>query len=439
MAPSTAEAPEARPAPTDDPQFPEILYPRPPADVPQAGLSRVDDREGLQPSDRTLLIIEDDVSFARILLDAAHEKGWKGLIASLGEAGLAMATKLKPSAIILDLRLPDLEGWTVLDRLKHDAATRHIPVVLISAEDQRQHGRRLGALGFLLKPASHEGVMATIGGLLDFAAQPERKLLLVEDDPIERATLLDLIGTTDVTATAVATGKEALAALEEERFHCMVLDLGLPDTSGVELLRKMRRLPDCRELPIIVYTGRELARKEEAQLKRLAQTIILKDVRSPERLLDETVLFLHRVESTLPPQQRQALQELHHSDPLLAGKKVLVVDDDVRNIFAVTSALECHQAVVIYAENGADGLALLEQTPDVDVVLMDIMMPEMDGYEVMRRIRALHQFHSLPIIALTAKAMRDDREKCIRAGASDYVAKPVDIERLLSIMRVWLA
>jgi CheY-like chemotaxis protein len=260
----------------------------------------------------------------------------------------------------------------------------------------------------------------------------------VEDNERERQTLIELIGDRDIDITAVGSGQEALEALHDKTFRCMVLDLGLPDTSGLDLLQKIKRQRKHLDLPIIVYTGRELSKKEETQLRRLAETIIVKDVRSPERLLDETSLFMHRVEAELLPAQQRMLETARKSSPSLAGKKVLVVDDDIRNIFAVTSFLERQEASVIYAENGKDGLALLEQNQDTHVVLMDIMMPEMDGYEAMGRIRAQERFKALPIIALTAKAMRSDREKCIQAGASDYIAKPVDMEHLLSLLRVWL-
>jgi CheY-like chemotaxis protein len=266
-----------------------------------------------------------------------------------------------------------------------------------------------------------------------------KNLLLVEDNDRERSSIMALIGEEGVRTTAVATGKEALAALDERAYSCMVLDLGLPDMSGFRLLQEIKRKPEHRDLPIIVYTGKDLTKKEETELKRLAETIIIKDVKSPERLLDETAIYLHRPEASLPEAQRKVLRELHQTVPTLAGTTVLVVDDDLRNIFAITSALESHQATVLYAENGKDGLELLDKHPAIEVVLMDIMMPEMDGYEVMRRIRINEKFRHLPIIALTAKAMRHDREKCIQAGASDYIAKPVDMDKLLSMLRVWLS
>ena len=402
------------------------------------GPPKMDDRDQIRPGDRVLLIVEDDAGFAGIMLDAARENGFKAVIATHGESGLALARKLKPSAITLDLRLPDVDGWVVLDQLKHDPTTRHVPVEIVSVDEQRQRGLRMGAFGFVTKPTTKAALVEALDALTRFIADPVRHLLIVEDDPAERLSMTALVGENGVETTAVATGEEALAALGTKAFSCMVMDLGLPDMNGFDLLQKIKKSRDFRDLPIIVYTGRDLTKKEEMQLRRLAETIIVKDVRSPERLLDETSLYLHRAEADFPEPQRRMLQTLRQSAPTLVGTKVLVVDDDVRNIFAVTSFLESHDATVLYAENGRDGLELLRRTEDIDVVLMDIMMPEMDGYEVMRRIRSEPRFRTLPIIALTAKAMRADREKCIRAGASDYIAKPVDMDKLLSLLRAWM-
>jgi CheY-like chemotaxis protein len=398
-----------------------------------------DDRETLEPGDRVLLVIEDDAPFARIVADRARSQGFKVVVAQEGDAGLALARRLKPAAITLDLRLPDIDGWTVLDQLKHDTATRHIPVNIVSADDQRQRGLKMGAFGYLQKPTSAEQMDSALGDLAGFVATPSKNLLVVEDDEGARQSIMALIGShSDVKTTAVGSGKDALAALRDGDFRCMVLDLGLPDMTGFELLQKIKKTNGFRDLPIIVYTGKDLTKKEETQLKRLAETVIIKDVKSPQRLLDETSLFLHLADSDLSDTQKRMLAELHQTTPLLAGARVLVIDDDVRNIFAVTSALERHHANVVFAENGKDGLAILDKTPDIDVVLTDIMMPGMDGYEVMQRIRAQERWKNLPIIAITAKAMRADREKCIQAGASDYIAKPVDMDQLLSLLRVWL-
>jgi hypothetical protein len=304
--------------------------------------------------------------------------------------------------------------------------------------DESQRGLRLGALAYLEKPVTAEVLGQALLDLQSFIERGARNLLIVEDDETQRQSLIELIGNGDIQTIAVGNGAEALAALKSQRFECMILDLGLPDMSGFDLIEQIKQEASLQRLPIIVYTGKALTKKEETQLKRLTDTIIIKDVKSPERLLDEVSLFLHRVEADLPPAKRQILQQLHQIDPVLSGKKVLIVDDDVRNIFALTSALERHQMQVLYAENGKDGIEMLQNTHQVDVVLMDVMMPEMDGYETMQAIRKLRKFKSLPIIALTAKAMKGDREKCIEAGASDYIAKPVDTEQLLSLLRVWL-
>jgi CheY-like chemotaxis protein len=297
----------------------------------------------------------------------------------------------------------------------------------------------MGAFAFLEKPAERDAILDRVRRMGEFVDAPRKKLLLVEDDERERQSLTELIGSGGVDIVGVGSGKDAMTALEEHEFKCMVLDLGLPDTAGLELLQKIKRHREWHDLPIVVYTGRDLSKRETTQLARLSDTIIIKDVRSPERLLDETSLFLHRKQDELPAAQRKMLVELHQKVPELAGRKVLVVDDDIRNIFAISSALERYEVAVQYAENGRDGLELLQKTPDIDVVLMDIMMPEMDGYEVMQRIRQEARFQTLPIIALTAKAMRADRDKCIQAGASDYISKPVDMEKLLSMLRVWLS
>ncbi|AFZ16358.1 HAMP domain-containing protein [Allocoleopsis franciscana] len=401
-------------------------------------ISIADDRENIQPDDRVLLIIEDDLKFARILLDMAREQGFKVLVAARSDIGLAMAREYQPDAITLDIQLPGMDGWMVLDRLKHDPNTRHIPVHILTVEEGRQRGLQLGAIAYLQKPINPDTLLEAISGIKSFVERQVKNLLVVEDNETQRQSIIELIGNHDVSTTAVGTGAEALATLKTGLFDCIVLDLGLPDMTGFELIEQIKQEPGLSKLPIIIYTGQELTRTEETELKRMAETIIIKDVRSPERLLDETALFLHRVQRDLPEPKQQMLEQLYQSDPVLAGKRVLIVDDDVRNIFALTSMLEHHQMQIFYSENGRDGLALLQQTPNIDVILMDVMMPEMDGYETTRAIRNISEYASLPIIALTAKAMKGDREKCIEAGASDYITKPVDSEQLLSLLRVWL-
>jgi HAMP domain-containing protein/CheY-like chemotaxis protein/signal transduction histidine kinase len=397
-----------------------------------------DDRGSVGPGDRVVLIIENDVNFARILLDMAREKGFRGIVALDGESGLDLARDYLPDAITLDIDLPVIDGWTVLDRLKHDSATRHIPVHIVSGMEKRQRGLQQGAISYLEKPVSKEALDGAFDRISSFIANPVRKLLVVEDDATQRQSMIELIGADDVEITAVGSAEEALEQIAATRFDCMVLDLGLDGMNGFTLLEQIKDQPGAAELPIIVYTGKDLSSAEETQLKRYADTIIVKDVKSPERLLDETALFLHRVEGRLPEAKRRMLERLHSSEPTFAGKKVLIVDDDVRNIFSLTSLLESYGMNVAFAENGRDALAQLEAQPDVDLVLMDVMMPEMDGYETTRAIRELPQFRGLPVIAVTAKAMKGDREKTLEAGASDYITKPVDTEQLMSLMRVWL-
>jgi len=397
-----------------------------------------DDREIIQPGDRILLIIEDDDKFARILLDMSREQGFKTIVVLQSKQGLALAQEFKPNAIMLDIHMPEMDGWTVLDRLKHNPDTRHIPVHILSVDERQQRGLQLGAITYLQKPVSPEALTQVLTEIKGFIERQVKNLLIVEDDPVQAQSIMELIGNGDVQSTAVGTGAEALSILRSHHFDCMVLDLGLPDMSGFTLIEQIKLEPRLLKLPIIIYTGKELSRQEETQLRGLAETIIIKNVRSPERLLDETALFLHRVQANLPPPKRQMLEQLHQTDPVLANRKILIVDDDLRNIFAVTSFLESYQMQVLFAENGRDGIERLETNPDINIVLMDIMMPEMDGYETTRAIRQQQQFRSLPIIALTAKAMPGDREKSIEAGASDYITKPVDTEQLLSLLRVWL-
>jgi hypothetical protein len=397
-----------------------------------------DDRAIIEEGDRILLIAEDDPNFAQILLDLSRERGFKGLVAQSADRALALAREYQPTAVTLDLRLPDADGWTILDRLKHDPSTRHIPVHIISVEENWQRGLRLGAIDFMTKPATRESLSSALTTLHEFVDRPIKRLLVVEDDEAQQQSIAELIGDGDVITTAVTTGEDALRALQRESFDCMVLDLGLPDMTGFQLITRVKGEIGLRKLPTIVYTGKQLTKREEAELRRMAESVVIKDAQSPERLLDETALFLHRVTSRLPESKRRMLEQLHRTDPTLTGRTALVVDDDVRNIFALTTFLERSEMKVLYAESGREGIARLQDTPEIDVVLMDVMMPEMDGYETMRAIRETPRFRNLPIIAVTAKAMKGDREKCIEAGASDYIAKPVDMDQLLSLLRVWL-
>jgi HAMP domain-containing protein/CheY-like chemotaxis protein/signal transduction histidine kinase len=397
-----------------------------------------DDRDSVTEKDRLLLVVEDDANFARVLLEMARERGFKAVVALRGDTGLALANRMHPDAILLDIGLPVVDGLTVLERLKHQPDTRHIPVHLLSGTDKRQPGLRLGAISYLEKPVSKETLDTSFKEIRRFLDERVRNLLVVEDDKVQRDSIVQLVGDDDVNSVAVGSAAEAMEKLHEMRFDCMVLDLGLPDMTGFDLLEKVKAEPELRALPIIVYTGKDLSTKEETRLKKYADAIIVKDVRSPERLLNETALFLHRVAANLPEAKRQMLDRAVAEDDTFTGKRILVVDDDVRNIFAITSVLEANGMQVVFAENGREGIEVLKANPDVSLVLMDVMMPEMDGYETMREIRKLGEYKSLPILALTAKAMKGDREKCIEAGASDYIHKPVDPDQLLSLMRVWM-
>jgi CheY-like chemotaxis protein len=397
-----------------------------------------DDRESLQAGEPCVLIVEDDPHYARVLLGLVRDKGFKGLVSSRGNMALSLARQYQPTAITLDIFLPDMLGWTVLSHLKQDATTRHIPVQIITMAEERQHGLERGAFAYMLKPLTTDELESAFDRIQRFTTPRVKQLLVVEDEAGERQSILELLGYRDIAITAVGTGAEALEALRAQAFDCMVLDLRLPDISGFDLLDQIRQDSHLCELPVVVFTGRDLKEEEEVRLRKIAKSIIIKGVQSPERLLDETALFLHRTITQLPEAKQKMLQRLHDSDEVLADKKVLVVDDDVRNIFALTSLLERHNMRVVSADNGRSAIDLLTRDTDISMVLMDIMMPEMDGYETMRTIRQNPQHRLLPMIALTAKAMKGDREKCLEAGASDYIAKPVNTEQLLSLMRVWL-
>ncbi len=397
-----------------------------------------DDRNNIESGDSTLLIIEDDPHYARILLGLARGKGFKGIVAGKGAMGLSLARQFRPTAISLDIFLPDMLGWTVLNQLKLDPATRHIPVQVVTLEEERQHGLAHGAFAYLVKSPTTKGLETAFDRIKDFALPRTKRLLIIEDNDIERQSIVELLGYKDIEVVAVSSGDEALEAMHDHPFDCVVLDLRLPDMTGFDLLEKMHAEPALADVPVVVFTGKELSPEEQTHLKAMAKSIVLKDVQSPERLLDETALFLHRVVTDLPPEKQAMLDKLHGSKEILRGRKVLVVDDDARNIFALTSLLENHEIHVVSATNGRQAIDILKSTSDLSMVLMDIMMPEMDGYETMREIRRAPEFRTLPILALTAKAMKGDREKCLDAGASDYISKPVNTDQLLSLMRVWL-
>jgi CheY-like chemotaxis protein/nitrogen-specific signal transduction histidine kinase len=397
-----------------------------------------DDRGSLQEGDHILLIVEYDLNFARILLDESRDHGFKGIVASTGEAAMALAIRFNPDGITLDLQMPYMEGWTVLDRLKHDSKTRHIPVYVLSALSQQQRALRQGAFGYIEKPATREVLGVAFNEIKDFIERSTKSLLVVDHDQSQRNMIMELISDSDVECTGVGSAAEAVERLQSQHFDCIVIDPNLPDMNGIDLIRKIQQESHLEKLPIIVYTSNHLEHNDEIELKNFTKKSIVKNAHSPDRLFDETALFLHRVASKLPDAKRRILNQAHAEDSGLAGRKVLVVDDDVRNIFALTSILEVQNMNVIFAHNGHEAIKLLEDNSDVDIILMDIMMPGIDGYETMRRIREVEKYRALPIIALTAKAMKGDREKCIDAGASDYIAKPVNTEHLKSLLRVWL-
>jgi HAMP domain-containing protein/CheY-like chemotaxis protein/signal transduction histidine kinase len=399
----------------------------------------VDDREQIHPGDETLLIVEDDPHYARIMLELAREHGFKGIVAMSGAEAMRMFEAYEPSAVSLDIFLPDMLGWTVLNQIKQTLATRHVPVQILSVEEERQHGLARGAFAYLNKSAGTDSLGESLRRLRSFSQPRQRQLLLVEDNPAAQLSTVELLAGDDVDIETVGTGGDALQALRKRPFDCVVLDLHLPDMTGFELLAEVQRDRVLRDLPIVVFTGRQLSPDEEQLLRSLAKSIVLKDARSPARLLDETALFLHRKIADLPERAHRVIVQLHEDNDALKGRKVLVVDDDVRNIFALSSVLERHDIQVLTAMNGRDAIDVIDRNRDLALVLMDIMMPEMDGYETMRQIRARPQFQLLPIIALTAKAMKGDREKCLKAGASEYVSKPVHSQQLVSLLRTWLA
>jgi HAMP domain-containing protein/CheY-like chemotaxis protein len=395
-----------------------------------------DDRHAITQGDHVVLIIEDDAMFASVLLELAREQGFKGLIATDGASALALAHRYKPHAITLDIGLPDMDGWALLDLLKHDPRTRHVPIHVISVDDQKKRGLRAGAFGFLEKPVDRDALLSALSRTKEFVNRPVKTLLLVEDDDNQRMSIAELLGGSEVDVTGVGSAEAALEAVKARRFDCAIVDLGLPDLSGAELIERIRKTRGGEELPIVVYTGQDLSKAQERRLERMASTVVVKGQGSSEKLLDETALFLHRAIAAIPEEQQIIVER--RDEALLEGRKILIIDDDMRNIFSLSSALELHGMQVVFAENGREGIELLKRTPGVDVMLIDIMMPEMDGYETMREIRTMPQYKDLPLVAVTAKAMSGDREKCLEAGATDYVSKPVDIDQLLAVLRVQL-
>jgi CheY-like chemotaxis protein len=397
-----------------------------------------DDRLDVVPGDPILLIVEDDSHYARIVMDIARDAGFKVLLATKGSDAIELAKQYQPAAVSLDIFLPDMLGWSVLSQLKQNPLTRHIPVQIVTFDEDRQHGLSSGAFSFVTKPTTKEHLENELARIKAYSQPRKKRLLVVEDDKAEQKSIMELLGHEDIEIEVAGTGSEALTQLNQKPVDCVVLDLRLPDMTGFELLETLKDHPDHSELPVVVFTGRELSPEEDARLHTMARSIVVKGVESPERLLDETALFLHRVVTDLPPEKKRMLERLTSSDENLAGRTALLVDDDARNIFALSSVLERRGMRVLTATTGREAIGILEQNPDLAIVLMDIMMPEMDGYQTIEMIRKRLAFRRLPIIALTAKAMKGDREKCLEAGASGYLAKPVNTEQLLSTLRMWL-
>ena len=414
-----------------------------PETVPARQQRVQDDRDKLQAERRLILVVEDDEPFARILYDLAHEMSFQCLLAHTAEEAIALIRRYQPNAVLLDVGLPDNSGLSVLDRLKSDVKTRHIPVHVISADDYAETALSLGAVGYLLKPVKHDELSSAFRQLEGQLSQQVRRVLVVEDDETQRESVMHLLGTLDVQTVGAATAAECLELLKTSTFDCMVLDLALPDSSGYNLLETLSREDAYSFPPVIVYTGRDLSAEDEQNLRRYSKSIIIKGAKSPERLLDEVTLFLHQVVSKLPQQQQDMLKKARARDAVLEGRRILVVEDDIRNVYAVTNIFEPLGAHVQIARNGKEALqALADSTASsdkkIDLVLMDVMMPEMDGLTATRELRKEQRWKKLPVIMLTAKAMRDDQERCIAAGANDYMAKPLDVEKLLSLVRVWM-
>ena len=402
-----------------------------------------DDRAALSGDKRVLLVIEDDTRFAGIVCDLSREMGFECLVAGTAQEAIDLAREYRPSAIVLDIGLPDQSGLTVLDRLKHEDETRHIPVHVISGADQAQTALALGAIGFLEKPAPRERLAEVLASLQEKLASRVRRVLIVEDDAVQREAVGELLGSQDVETVGVGTAAECLEELRGGKYDCMVRDLALPDATGFTLLETLSEEGEGPLPPVIVYTGRNLSADEEQRLRRYSSSIIIKGAKSPERLLDEVLLFLHQVVSDLPAEQRQMIEKARHRDAALEGRRILIVEDDVRNVYSLTSVLEPRGALTRIARNGQEALDALDEAagdPEraIDLVLMDVMMPVMDGLTAARAIRAEERWKKLPIVLLTAKAMPDDQQKCIDAGANDYMSKPIDVDKLLSLVRVWM-
>ena len=397
-----------------------------------------DDRDDITADSKSLLIVEDDRNFSRLVMELAQEKGFKCILAEDGKIGLECAEYYQPRAIILDMGLPKIDGWTMMEILKNNPETRHIPVHFISANDQTMDARKMGAIGYLLKPVSMEQLGEAFLKIEHFIAQKTKNLLIVVDNEEHQQAILKIVGNDSINITVTATKDEAMSKLHIEDIDCIILDVDVEDKSGIRLLEKLNNEDSIAQIPIILYSERRLLASEEEIIQKCTNHLTVKTVQSPERLLDETTLFLHQLEANLPKEKREMLEVVHDKEAILRDKKVLIVDDDVRNVFALATVLEDKDMEVVVGKDGEQGLKMLEEVDDIAIVLMDIMMPGMDGYEAMQRIRKQARHRHLPIIALTAKAMKGDKAKCIDAGANDYLSKPVDTNKLLSLMRVWL-
>ncbi|MCS3794781.1 response regulator [Niastella sp. OAS944] len=397
-----------------------------------------DDRYTITAHDRVILIIEDDEDFAQILLNFVKKKNYKGIITQQGNAGLSFARHYKPDSIILDMNLPEMDGSEVIKKLKADPELRHIPIQIFSGHDRKKETMELGVFDFIRKPVTQTDIETALDRMKEFTLKKLKKLLIIEDNKEQSQTIKELIGNGDIKLFSAYSGAEAYEKMRIEKFDCIIIDLGLPDMSGIDLMEKIKSDTELAKIPIIVYTGKDLSKVEIARLNQLADTVVLKTANSIERLLDETVLFLHYAESKLPKEKQQMIRKVHRSDEVLKKRKVLLVDDDMRNIYSLTNALEEEELVCLNAGNGIEALQKLEENTDIDIVLMDLMMPDMDGFETMQQIRKIDKYAKLPVIALTAKAMKGDREKCLEAGFSDYISKPVNLTQLISLMRVWL-
>ena len=441
----TLVLPERPPAPMAGPGDARVdVDPRPALPPALAAPTTVPAEPGAPPPEpspdgaRRLLIVEDDPVFAEILRTLGAEQGFTGVVATHADQAVQMALASPPGAILLDVGLPDHSGLSVLDRVKRNPATRHIPVHVISAVDHSQAALEMGAIGYALKPVAREDLLEVLRKLSSASAAEVRRVLVVEDDDLQRQSICQLLAADRVETVGVATVAEGLARLRETTFGCMVLDLNLPDVTGYDMLERMAADDGIAFPPVIVYTAGSVTPADEDRLRRFSGSIIIKGARSPERLLDEVTLFLHQVEERLPPDRRRMLEQARDREALFEGRLILIVEDDVRNIFALSSVLEPKGAKLEIARNGREALERVTRPPAIDLVLMDIMMPEMDGLEAMRQIRLRPELRKLPIIALTAKAMKDDQDRCLAAGANDYVAKPIEIDKLLSLIRVWM-